>query len=204
MQIILASNNADKLREVGEILAPLGIEVISQAQAGCRFEAVEDGATFAENARIKARAAVEATGRPCVADDSGLEVNAMDGGPGIYSSRFCGDRGYRETCREIMRIVDADPGGDRGARFRCAVACCFPGGDKIDCEGVVEGSIGHVYEGEHGFGYDPIFVPEGFERSMACLTDEEKNKISHRGRAFRSFAEKLSAYMENKGGETIC
>lgn len=198
MQLILASNNTDKLREVREILGPLGIEVISQSQAGCRIEAEETGSTFTENARIKARAAVEATGRPCVADDSGLEVDAMDGGPGVYSSRFCGEEGYPKTCRRIMDIVDA-AGGGRGARFRCAVVCVFPDGGEIACEGVIEGTIGTVYEGEHGFGYDPIFVPEGHSRSMACLTDEEKNAISHRGRAFRAFARELSAYMETHG-----
>lgn len=196
MQIILASNNKDKLREIREILGPLGFTVVSQSEAGCHFEAEETGKTFEENARIKARAAVAATGRPCVADDSGLEVNAMDNGPGVYSSRFCGDRGYPETCREIMSIVDA--ASDRGARFKCAVVCAFPGGDELTAEGVIEGTIGHVYEGEHGFGYDPIFVPEGHTHSMACLTDGEKNAISHRGRAFRAFAEKLQKYMEKE------
>ncbi len=195
MQIILASNNKDKLREVREILAPLGVAVVSQSEAGCRFEAAEVGTSYTENARIKARAAMEATGKPCVADDSGLEVNAMGGGPGIYSARFCGDAGYPAACRKIMDMVDAAPDGDRGARFKCAVVCCFPNGDEIDCEGVVEGTVGHVYEGEHGFGYDPIFVPEGFERSMACLSDAEKNAISHRGRAFRAFAGKLAETM---------
>lgn len=196
MQLILASNNKDKLREIREILDPLGIQVVSQREAGCDFEAVEDGTTFAENARIKARAAVAATGKPCVADDSGLEVNAMGGGPGIYSSRFCGDGDYPDACRRIMEQVDASNTGDRGARFRCAVVCCFPDGEEIDCEGVIEGTIGYVYEGEHGFGYDPIFVPEGFAHSMACLTDGEKNAISHRGRAFRAFAGKLSDFMK--------
>lgn len=197
MKIILASNNRDKLREVREILAPAGIEVLSQSEAGCHIEAEENGTTFVENARIKAKAAVAATGLPCVADDSGLEVNAMDNGPGIYSSRYCGELGYPKTCQRIMDIVDSS--GDRGARFRCAVVCCFPNGDEIVCEGVIEGTIGHVYEGEHGFGYDPIFVPEGRARSMACMTDEEKNKISHRGRAFRAFAGKLAEYMEYHG-----
>ncbi len=200
MEIILASNNPDKLREVREILAPLGITVLSQAQAGCRFEAEENGTSFTENARIKALAAVAATGKICVADDSGLEVDAMDGGPGIYSSRFCGDRTYKEACRDIMETVDR--AGARGARFRCAVVCRFPDGREIACEGVIEGRIGRVYEGEHGFGYDPIFVPEGYGRSMACLTDGEKNAISHRGRAFRRFAEELKRVME--GREQIC
>ncbi len=196
MEIILASNNKDKLREIREILAPLGIAVVSQSEAGCHFEAEETGETFEANARIKARAAVKATGRPCVADDSGLEVNAMDNGPGVYSSRFCGDRSYKEACREIMSIVDGS--NDRGARFKCAVVCVFPNGDELTAEGVIEGTVGHVYEGEHGFGYDPIFVPEGHTHSMACLTDDEKNAISHRGRAFRAFAQELQKYMEKE------
>lgn len=194
MEIILASNNRDKLREIREILAPAGIQVLSQSEAGCHFEAEENGATFVENARIKALAAMRATGRPCVADDSGLELDALDGGPGIYSSRYCGDAGYPETCKKLIGIADRD--GRRGARFRCAVVCCFPSGDEIVCEGVIEGTVGRACEGEHGFGYDPIFIPDGFTRSMACLTDEEKNAVSHRGRAFRSFARKLEDYLK--------
>ena len=196
MQIILASNNKDKLREVTEILAPLGIEVISQRQAGLRIEAEENGRTFQENARIKARAAMELTGKPCVADDSGIEINAMGGGPGIFSSRYCGELSYAETCQKIITIVNCCDDHDRGARFRCAVVCCFPNGDEIVAQGAVEGEIGMRIEGENGFGYDPIFIPCGMKHSMACLTDREKNEISHRGRAFREFAEKLRAYME--------
>lgn len=196
MRIILASNNRDKLREVREILKPLGLEVISQREAGCRIEAEETGETFVENARIKARAAMELTGEPCVADDSGLEVNAMGGAPGVYSSRYCGDDSYADTCRKIINIVNCSD--DRGARFRCAVVCCFPNGDEIVCQGTVEGTVGTELEGENGFGYDPLFVPEGCAHSMACLTDEEKNAISHRGRAFRQFAKELAEYMENK------
>lgn len=190
MKIVLASNNENKLREVREILGPLGYDVISQRQAGADIEAEETGETFEENARIKARAAVEATGLPCVADDSGLEVDAMGGAPGVYSSRYCGDSTYEETCRKIINIVNCSD--DRGARFRCAVVCVFPDGREISCEGTVEGSIGMKLEGEHGFGYDPIFVPRGYPNSMACMTDEEKNAISHRGRAFRQLAVELA------------
>ena len=196
MKLILASNNKDKLREIREIMAGTGIEILSQREAGCDFEAEENGTTFEENARIKALAAMKATGLPCVADDSGLEVNAMGNGPGIYSSRFCGDRTYPEACREIIDIVNKSD--DRGARFRCAVVCVFPDGKEITAQGVIEGTVGADLEGEHGFGYDPLFVPEGHAHSMACLTDEEKNAISHRGRAFRDFAEKWRYLMETK------
>lgn len=191
MRIILASNNRDKLREVREILEPLGYEVISQREAGCRIEAEETGDTFVENARIKALAAMKLTGMPCVADDSGLEVNAMGGAPGVYSSRYCGELSYAETCQKIINIVICSD--DRGARFRCAVVCCFPDGREIVCEGTVEGTVGTMLEGENGFGYDPLFIPDGYSKSMACLTDEEKNAISHRGRAFRELAKKLAA-----------
>lgn len=199
MKIVLASNNPDKLKEVREILTPLGYEVISQREAGCEIEAEETGETFVENARIKAAAAVEATGLACAADDSGLEVNAMGGAPGVYSSRYCGDSPYEETCRRIINIVNCSD--DRGARFRCAVVCRFPDGREIVCEGKIEGTIGTRLEGENGFGYDPIFVPEGYARSMACLTDAEKNAISHRGRAFRQLAVELGKINDAKERE---
>lgn len=188
MKLVIASNNAGKLREIREIMAGSGIEVLSQREAGCDFEAEETGTTFTENARIKALAAMRATGLPAAADDSGLEVNAMDGGPGVYSSRYCGARTYAETCREIISIVDGH--SDRGARYCCAVVCCFPDGREIRCFATTEGEIAHDLRGTGGFGYDPMFrLSDG--RTMAELTQEEKNAISHRGRAFRQLLEKL-------------
>ena len=188
MKLILASNNRDKLWEIREILKGTGVTVIPQLEAGFRESVEETGTTFLENARIKARAAMEFTGLPAVSDDSGLEVNAMDGGPGVYSSRFCGDRPYAEACREIMDIVDRSE--DRGARYCCAVVCCFPDGREITAFGTTEGEIAHELRGSGGFGYDPMFqLPDG--RTMAELSPEEKNAISHRGRAFREFARKL-------------
>ena len=188
MKLILASNNLNKLREVREILDGSGIEVVSQREAGCDFEVEETGTTFEENARIKALAAIRATGLPAAADDSGLEVNAMDGGPGVYSSRFCGDRSYEEACREIMDIVDR--GEDRGARYCCAVVCCFPDGRELTAYATTQGEISRELRGSGGFGYDPMFLlPDG--RTMAELTAEEKNAISHRGRAFRELARQL-------------
>ena len=188
MKLILASNNRDKLREIRELLEGTGITVIPQAEAGFREAVEETGTTFMENARIKAHAAMAFTGLPAVSDDSGLEVNAMDGGPGVYSSRFCGDRTYPEACREIMSIVDKSK--DRGARYCCAVVCCFPDGHEITAFGTTEGEIAHEMRGTGGFGYDPMFLlPNG--RTMAELTDEEKNLISHRGKAFRELTTKL-------------
>ncbi len=188
MKLVLASNNAGKLREIREIMAGSGIEVLSQREAGCCFEAEETGTTFDENARIKALAAMRATGLPAAADDSGLEVGAMGGGPGVYSSRFCGERSYAEACREIISIVGANP--DRSARYCCAVVCCFPDGREIHCFATTEGEIAREMRGSGGFGYDPMFqLPDG--RTMAQLSDEEKNAISHRGKAFRLLLEKL-------------
>ncbi len=188
MKLVLASNNAGKLREIREIMAGSGIEVLSQREAGCDFEAEETGTTFTENARIKALAAMRATGLPAAADDSGLEVNAMDGGPGVYSSRFCGERSYAEACREIISIVDGKP--DRGARYCCAVVCCFPDGREISRFATTEGEIARELRGSGGFGYDPMFLlPDG--RTMAELAPEEKNAISHRGKALRQMGEVL-------------
>ena len=188
MKIVLASNNADKLREIREIMAGSGIEILSQREAGCCFEAEETGTTFEENARIKALAAMRATGLPAAADDSGLEVNAMDGAPGIYSSRYCGGRSYAETCREIISIVDGNP--DRGARYCCAVVCCFPDGHEIRCFATTEGEIARELRGSGGFGYDPMFLRSD-GRTMAELSEKEKNAVSHRGKAFRELLEKL-------------
>ena len=188
MKLVIASNNKGKLREIREIMAESGIEVLSQREAGCAFEAEETGTSFDENARIKAYAAMRATGLPAAADDSGLEVNAMGGAPGIYSSRFCGERSYAETCREIIARVEGNP--DRGARYCCAVVCCFPDGREIHCFATTEGEVSRALRGTGGFGYDPMFLlPDG--RTMAELTEEEKNAISHRGRAFRQLMKKL-------------
>ena len=188
MKLILASNNRDKLREIRELMEGTGVTIIPQAEAGFREAVEETGTTFLENARIKARAAMEFTGLPAVSDDSGLEVNAMNGGPGVYSSRFCGDRSYAEACREIMAIVDK--GEDRGARYCCAVVCCFPDGHEITAFGTTEGEIARELRGSGGFGYDPMFLlPDG--RTMAEISEEEKNAISHRGKAFRELTTKL-------------
>ena len=197
MKLILASNNKDKLREIREILEGTGVEVIPQREAGCDFEAEETGTTFEENARIKALAVLRATGLPAVADDSGLEVNAMGGAPGVYSSRFAGDRPYPEVCREINERVGDNP--DRGARYVCAVVGVFPDGGEICVRGTTEGEIGRELRGTGGFGYDPMFVVPGTGgKTMAELTEEEKNAISHRGRAFRNFVEELKKHYVNQ------
>ena len=188
MKLVIASNNPGKLREIREIMDGSGIEVLSQREAGCDFEAEETGRTFDENARIKALAAMRATGLPAAADDSGLEINAMEGAPGVYSSRYCGDRSYAETCRAIIENINGCP--DRGARYCCAVVCCFPDGREVHCFATTEGEISRELRGTGGFGYDPMFLlPDG--RTMAELSEDEKNAVSHRGRAFRELMKQL-------------
>lgn len=200
MKLILASNNKDKLREIREILSDTDIEIISQREAGCNFEAEENGATFLENARIKALAAMKATGLPAVSDDSGLEIAALGGRPGVYSARYGGESaGYAKKCAMILSELEGK--SDRSAAFVSAVVCIFPNGDEITAGGIMRGSIAYAPAGDGGFGYDPIFLPDGFEKTAAELTDDEKNAISHRGQAFRAFAEKLKAYIENKRTE---
>ena len=190
MKLVIASNNPGKLREIREIMEGSGIEILSQREAGCDFEAEETGTSFDENARIKALAAMRVTGLPAAADDSGLEVNAMHGAPGVYSSRYCGSRTYEETCREIISLVNGCE--DRGARYCCAVVCCFPDGREIHCFATTEGQVSEELRGSGGFGYDPMFLlPDG--RTMAELSEDEKNAISHRGRAFRELLKKLES-----------
>ncbi len=197
MRIVLASNNRDKLREICEILNGTGVEIISEREAGLSLDPEENGTTYEENARIKAIAAVKASGLPAVADDSGLEVAAMGGAPGIFSSRFCGvEQNYNEACLKIIDSVNRSETGDRSAAFVCGVVCVFPNGDEITSRGVLQGKIALNMSGTGGFGYDPIFIPDGADRTLASFTDDEKNAISHRGRAFRKFSVKLKKYME--------
>ncbi len=191
-KIIFATGNQDKLREIREILADTGIEVVSMKEAGINVKIVENGKTFAENAAIKARTVSRASGEIAVADDSGLVVDAMNGEPGIYSARWMGeDTSYRVKNAEILKRLEGIPDEKRSARFVCAMVCVFPDGREIVCEDTFEGRIGYREAGENGFGYDPIFyVPEKGCYS-AELPREEKNAISHRGKALRRLKAEL-------------
>lgn len=195
MKLILASNNAHKLREFREILSPLGIEIIPQSEAGCHFEVDETGTTFEENAYLKAAAVTAATGLPAVADDSGLVVDALNGEPGIYSARYTGN--HEDTDEDRMNLVLQKMEGveQRSARFVSCISCTFPGGDRIDTRGECEGHIQHEATGQNGFGYDPIFRPVGYACSTAEMTPDEKNAISHRGKSLREFYERLKEYL---------
>jgi XTP/dITP diphosphohydrolase len=182
MRMVLASANPDKAREIAEILADHQLE---PRPAGVP-DVEETGATLEENARLKAVALVEATGTAAVADDTGLEVSALDGAPGVYSARYAGEGAtYADNVAKLVAALDG--AADRRARFRTVALARFPDGSEVVAEGVVEGTIIDAPRGDAGFGYDPVFVPdEGDGRTFAEMTPEEKHAVSHRGRAFRA------------------
>ena len=196
-RLILASDNAHKYREFREILSGTDTEVIMRSEAGCDFEVEENGSTFAENAYIKAKSVTDRTGIPAVADDSGICTDHLNGGPGIYSARFGAGIAHNEHER-MMYLLDQLKGAEnRKARYVCSICCTFPNGDVIRAEDTCEGSILLEPIGEGGFGYDPIFLPVGYVRSMAQLTPDEKNMISHRGKALRKFIELYKRYLDD-------
>ena len=189
-KIILATNNENKVREISEMLSGGDIKVISLKEAGIKKDVEETGETFKENAAIKAREICRMINEPVLADDSGLEVDYLDGAPGIYSSRFMGeDTPYSEKNRAIIEKLEDAKEEERGAAFRCVMALVFPDGREYYTEGKMPGVIAKEPMGENGFGYDPIlFLPE-YGKTSAQLTPEEKNAISHRGEALRKMVE---------------
>lgn len=195
MKFILATHNAHKLREMSEILSGLGIEVISPGELGLSVEVEETGSTFAENALLKARAVCGAAGLPAIADDSGLCVDALNGGPGVYSARYGGE-GLDDRGRYMLLLNSMRGQTTRAAHFACAIACVFPNGDELAAEGVCGGAIAFAPMGENGFGYDPVFFLPELSKTFAQLTAEEKAAVSHRGRALKDFAEKLETYLK--------
>lgn len=193
MELLISTHNAHKIEEFSRILEPLGVKVITADIS----EPIEDGTTFAENAKIKAESACKETGLPAVADDSGICVHALDGKPGIHSARYGGDglddKGRLNLLLEEMKNV---PIGERQAYFASAICCVFPNGDIIQAEGKCFGEIAFEADGEGGFGYDPIFMQDG--KSFGKLSPKEKDERSHRGKALRKFAEKLNKYLEER------
>lgn len=192
MKIVAATKNEGKLREFRQLLDGLDIEVVSQEEVCPELEVEETGETFEENARIKARAVYDKTGLTCIADDSGLEVIALDCRPGVYSARYCGENtGYDVKISALLKeLEDKD---DRSARFVCSICCVTaPNGEEITAKGVCDGKIGYELKGNGGFGYDPIFYVG--DKSTAELTADEKNAISHRGKAMREFIEKFTDF----------
>jgi len=191
MRLVLASANPDKTAELSHLLSGSGIEVVPITMLLPGWEVEETGITLAENARLKARAAAAATGLGAVADDTGLFVDALGGAPGIYTARFAG-RGcsYADNVAKLLSMLSFETG--RGARFRTAVAFCDPAGGEFSVEGEVAGTIASVPDGNGGFGYDPVFMPEGMGKTFASCTPEEKHSVSHRARAMRAFVERLA------------
>lgn len=192
-KIIFATGNAGKMREIREILADFGAEILSMKEAGISTDAEENGASYEENALIKARAVAEKAGDAVVlADDSGLEIDALGGEPGIYSARYLGeDTSYRVKNANLIERLAGVPEEKRTARFVCAIAAVLPDGRELVTKAAVEGRIGYEEKGEGGFGYDPIFYVPEFGRTTAELSEEEKNQISHRGKALRLMKEEL-------------
>lgn len=188
--IILASNNKDKVKEVKEILK--GYDIISMKEAGIDVDIEENGTTFEENALIKARAIMKLTGQITMADDSGLEIDYLNKAPGVYSARFMGhDTSYDIKNKALIQKLEGVKGSDRSGRFVCAIAVCFPDGREIVKRGTMEGLIAEEIKGDNGFGYDPIvYLPE-YGKTSGELVPEEKNKISHRGKALALIKEEL-------------
>ena len=191
-RIIFATSNEGKMKEVRMILADLGLEILSMKEAGILADIVENGKTFEENACIKAGQIQKLAGGIVLADDSGLEVDYLDGAPGIYSARYMGeDTSYDIKNQAIIdKLVDAK-GEERSARFVCAIAAALPDGRLLTTRGPIEGQIGYEIVGDGGFGYDPIFYLPERGMTTAQLSPEEKNQISHRGKALEAMTEKL-------------
>lgn len=192
-RIIFATSNEGKMKEIRMILADLNVEVVSLKEAGITAEIEENGTTFEENAVIKAKAICDLTGEIVLSDDSGLEVDYMDKGPGVYSARFMGeDTSYEIKNQYIIdRLKDANE-EERTARFVCVIACAFPSGDIVTRRGTIEGVIAHEIIGANGFGYDPIFYVPEYGCTTAELDPEVKNEISHRGKALKAMKEVLA------------
>lgn len=188
MKLIAATNNKNKIREFKEILAPLGFEILSMSETGFESDPEETGTTFEENAVIKAQALAKLADMPVLADDSGLEVDALGGAPGVYSARYASG----SDLDRINKLLENMKGKtDRNAQFTSCVAVCFPNGKIITATGICRGTIAEKPAGNGGFGYDPIFYVEQFRRTYAELTPDEKNSVSHRGNALKLLREKL-------------
>ena len=195
MKLVLASQNKGKLKEMQAILGELGIEVVLQSELGLAVDVEETGTTFAENATLKAKAVMEASGLPAIADDSGLCVDWLQGAPGIYSARYGGVDSDEE--RNQLLLSNMKGALDRSAHFHADIVCCFPNGDILNTAGDIFGTIAYAPNGEGGFGYDPIFFVPSLCKTLAQVPAEDKNAISHRGNALRAMAVKLKEYMEN-------
>ncbi len=193
MKVVLASKNPHKLEEISKITEQFGMELILQSQLGVDIEVEETGTTFEENSLIKAKAVMEATGLPAIADDSGIAVDALNGEPGIYSARY----GFDDTLDDwgrlqlLLKNMENVPDGQRQGKFVCVITFITPDGEIIQARGEVHGEILREARGENGFGYDPIFYYPPFGKTLAQIPAEDKNRVSHRGQALKILNEKL-------------
>ena len=193
MKLVLASKNQHKLLEMEHILRDLGLEVVLESQVGVDVDVEETGTTFLENAALKARAVMEASGMAAIADDSGLMVDALDGAPGVYSARYGNlDSDQARTSYLLENLKDV-PAGKRGAQFVSAIVCILPDGMEVHAQGTCQGEILFAPRGENGFGYDQVFYSPELKKTFSEATEEEKSTVSHRGRALRAF---LTAWKE--------
>lgn len=192
MNYIIATHNMKKRNELARILEPLGVNILTAEQAGVELTDVEEtGETFEENARLKSQSGCRESGMPCIADDSGLMVDALDGAPGVYSARYGGEHGNDpKNIALLLENLKNVPDEKRTARFVCTVCCTYPDGKEIVVTGTCEGKIGYEPVGNGGFGYDPVFMVK--DKSFAQLTSEEKDEISHRGKALKALADVLA------------
>ena len=191
-KIVFATGNKGKVKEIQMILADLGVEVTTMKEEGIFVDVEENGTTYEENAMIKAREVAKYTDAIVIADDSGLEIDYLNKEPGIYSARYMGeDTSYRIKNNNLIDRLTGIPDEKRTARFVCAIAAVLPDGRELTTTGVIEGRIGYEERGENGFGYDPIFYVPEFGKTTAELTEEEKNMVSHRGRALKIMKEEL-------------
>ena len=194
MKLVLASKNEKKLREMNDILSGMGVEVCLQADVGIDIDVEETGTTFEENSLLKAKAVMEASGLPAIADDSGLCVDALNGAPGVYSARYGGE-GLDDVGRYRLLLANMPKGAARTAKFVSVITCCFPGGDVLTARGECPGTIAFAPMGEGGFGYDPVFFVPELKKTFSQMTADEKNAISHRGKAIQAFKVKLEDYL---------
>lgn len=194
MKLVLASKNPKKLKEMQEILGQFEVEVCLQSDVGLDLDVEETGSTFEENSLIKAKAVMEASGLPAIADDSGLCVDALNGAPGIYSARYGGE-GLDDVGRYQLLLENMKGMSPRTAKFVSVITCCFPNGDVLTARGECPGTIAFAPQGENGFGYDPVFWLPEMKKTFAQLSAEEKNAISHRGKALEKFQIVLEEYL---------
>lgn len=203
MKIVAATGNKHKIEEIESITKKFGMNVITKAEAGVGdLEVEETGTTFEENSLIKAEAIMKATGMPAIADDSGLEADALNGAPGVYSARFSGEGATDESNNaKLLKLMENIPDDERSARFVSVVTLCFPDGTVVAARGECLGTLRRSPRGDGGFGYDPLFVPVGYDKTYAEISAEEKNIISHRAKALGILRMKLkeTGFEESEG-----